>query len=373
MKTLLYFVAEDWYFCSHRLETAKAVLAEGYRVIVVCNVDKHREVIEKAGIEVLSVSIERSSLGLLSNIKLLQLLIKLFKNIRPDIVHNVAQKPVLIGSVAAKLAGIPLVVNALGGMGYIFISSEPKARILKALITFIYRRLFNLKGMRLILQNRDDFAFFREQIKVQPERLHLVRGAGVNTDDFTQLPFPDFQKVRVTLVARMLKDKGIREFIEAAKLLIPSYPHAEFCLVGSVDLKNPNSFSTAELHQLCQQSGVVWNGERSDILNVWRDSHISVLPSYREGLPKSLLESAAVGRPIVTTDVPGCREVVEESKNGYLVPLYDTKILTERISSLLDSPELCMKMGQRSREMAENAFSSYKVNEQILALYKFAE
>lgn len=370
MKKLLYFVSEDWYFCSHRLELAKHALDKDYEVYLLCNVDKHQQIVEQAGIKLIPIDINRSGIGLLANLMLLMRVRKVLCQLKPDIVHNVAQKPVLIGTIAARLCSIPRVVNALGGLGFIFMSKTLKARVLKGVLSFLYRFLFNSSKTTLILQNRDDYAFFRDTIKIREEQLSLIRGAGINIDKFSFQPLPECHVLKVTLVARMLKDKGVGEFIGAAKLLHDKYPHVEFQLIGDTDPKNPNSFTSEELDQLTKDSGVKWLGPSSDVFSIWQQSHISVLPSYREGLPKSLLESAAVGRAIVTADVPGCREVVEDGINGFLVPRYSVDILAEKISILLDDKALRQRMGEMSRQMAETHFSSYKVNEKTVELYQ---
>lgn len=369
MKKLLYFVSEDWYFCSHRLELAKEAKDKGFDVTLLCNVNAHQEVVEAAGIKVIPIGIERSEVGIWSNLKLLRQVIKVLKLEKPDVLHNVAQKPVLIGSLAAKICGIPKVVNALGGLGFVFMSKSLIAKLLKWVLSVFYRMLFNLSGMVLILQNRDDYAFFNKDLKVKKEKLCLIRGAGINTDFFSHEPFPSSEVIRFTLVARMLKDKGVGEFLHAAQNLNSQSVKAEFVLVGDVDEKNPNSFTRTELSQLSESCGVRWAGPSSDILSVWRDSHVSVLPSYREGLPKSLLESAAVGRPIITTDVPGCREVVKDNFNGFLVPLCDSGALSKAMLTLLQNEAMRQKMGQASRKRAEEEFSSYKVNEMTINLY----
>lgn len=369
MKKLIYFVSEDWYFCSHRLELAKEAKSKGFDVVLLCNVNQHKAVVESAGIRVIPIDIQRSETGILSNLRLLKQVIRVFRQEKPDVVHHVAQKPVLLGSLAARLCGVPKIVNALGGLGFVFMSSSLKARLLKYVLSFFYKRLFNFDNTTLILQNRDDYAFFNQKIGVHDDNLCLIRGAGINVDTFTHQPFPESETVRLTLVARMLKDKGVGEFLLAAKQLMKKGVKAEFVLVGDVDEKNPNSYTHQALSAQANEAGVKWQGPSNDVFSVWVHSHVSVLPSYREGLPKSLLESAAVGRPIITTDVPGCREVVQEGKNGFLVPLYSVDALADAMQTLIENEALRQEMGEASRALAETAFSSYKVNEMTVNLY----
>lgn len=369
MKKLIYFVSEDWYFCSHRLELGVSANNAGFDVYVMCNVSKHGKIIEQAGLKVIPLDIDRSNTGIYSNVKVFFSICRVFRNLRPDLLHNVAQKPVILGSIAAYLCGVPKVINALGGLGFIFISKDFKAKILKRVVSAIYKILFNSIRCNLIVQNKDDFAFFVENLSIQKHRICLIRGAGINIDSFPFQPLPP-EPIKITLVARMLKDKGVFEFIEAAKLLQADFPSVVFQLVGNTDSKNPNSFSDDELNESCRNSNVRWLGRIDNILSVWKTSHIAVLPSYREGLPKSLLEAASVGRPIVTTDVPGCREVVIDGFNGYLVRPYSSKDLANKLSKLLTNTDLLPEMGLKSRELTVKYFSSVAVNNATLKLYE---
>jgi glycosyltransferase involved in cell wall biosynthesis len=221
----------------------------------------------------------------------------------------------------------------------------------------------------LIVQNKDDFGWFVDGLGLGDARVRLIRGAGI---DLQQYPFsqePARRPLRVVMVARLLRDKGVMEYLRAVDMVRARGLDAEFVLVGDPDTMNPNTLTMEEVERLAQPARVSCWGRRTDIADIWREAHISVLPSYREGLPKSLLESAAVGRAIVTTDVPGCREVVLDGFNGFLVPARDTATLAERIIQLLQDDELRRQFGQRSRIKAEAEFASEAVIADTIALY----
>lgn len=367
MKKLLFFVSEDWYFCSHRLELAVAAKQSGFDVYVMCKVTKHRHIIEAAGIKVLELEINRASFGIVSNIRLLYQVIALVRKIRPDIMHNVAQKPVILGSIAAKICRVERLVNALGGLGFVFSSSTRKAKVIKSILPYIYNIV--LRNAQLIVQNRDDRDYFLHTVNLPSDLVHLVPGAGVDTTRFEYCELPETATTRVVLVARMLKEKGIAEYINAAKKVRGVASDVEFYLVGDIDPLNPHSFGRTELEKMSEDAGVKWEGPSDDIFRVWASAHVSVLPTYREGLPKSLLESASVGRPIVTTNVTGAREVVQDHVNGFLVPAKSSELLSERILQLVNDRALCKKMGKESRRMVEESFSSKVIIPQCLSIY----
>ena len=368
-KHLLFLVSEDWYFVSHRLTLAQQAMSEGYKVSVLCNVNNHGAVIKRAGIEVIPLAFNRSDTGLLANVRLLINLIFILRRLAPDILHNVAQKPVLFGTMAGLLCRTPKIVNAFGGLGTLFSSTTMKARLARYGLSMVYRLLFLSKRTHIIVQNRDDDYWLSHSLHIPRDRVSLIRGAGVDVTHF--VPEPQVApSVVVTLVARMLRNKGIVEFCGAARILESRGLQARFLLVGDPDPLNPTSLSAAELRVLTENSSLEWLGRIDDIRGVWLMSDISVLPSYREGLPLSLLESAAMGKPIITTDVPGCREVVENGINGFLVPPKDPLALADAIEKLVLNPELREQFGRASRERAVKEFSSERVIADTLALYE---
>jgi glycosyltransferase involved in cell wall biosynthesis len=369
MKKILFFVSEDWYFCSHRLELAKFAIKNGFEVTLITRVTNDVVKIRDAGIHVIPVKIERSKLNFFSDLKLLIVLIQIYRKLKPDIVHHVAVKPVLYGSIAALFAKRKNIVNALGGLGFVFSSNNLKAKLLRPIIKNAFRLLLGKKGSRLIVQNKDDYSLFLNKFGIDECKIFLIKGAGVDNRFYKVLPEPS-GKIVVTLLARMLIDKGVVEFVEAAKICKDKGSNIEFHLVGDPDPLNPASLSTDVLNSWNDEGYIIWKGFESDISSVWANSHISVLPSYREGLPKSLLESAACGRAIVTTDVPGCREVVIDGVNGLLVPAKDSQALAEAIEKLALDENMRKIMAVNGRRLIDDELSSDRVHEQTLSLYK---
>jgi glycosyltransferase involved in cell wall biosynthesis len=367
-KKILYFISEDWFFCSHFIERAVAARHAGYEVVVVTREKNHGDYIRKAGIKLIPVDFERRSINPLRDLSMLQSIYNIYAQERPDIVHHIAAKPIFYGTLIARMLGIASVVNAPVGMGYAFSSSDTKARLLRPLIKLAYRLLLNPKGSRVIFENAHDLNYFVQAGAARQADTLLIRGAGINLVEFEPHPEPVGVPV-VMLIARMLRDKGIMEFLGAAELLHASGVEARFVLVGSPDPGNPASISAQTLQSWNGRSGVEWWGWRDDMADVLRQAHIVCLPSYREGLPKSLLEAAASGLPIVTTDAIGCRDVVEDGMNGYLVPVKESAPLAAALHQLIINPSLRRAMGQKGRLRAEAEFSSERVIAETLAVY----
>lgn len=366
---ILYFITEDWYFCSHRLPLALAARDAGYDVAVVTNVNEHADVIRRAGIRLIPFDLSRKGMNPASELAVLARLVALYRKEKPDIVHQVAMKPVLYGSLAARLSGVSRVVNALAGLGYIFTSDQPKARFLRPVIGSAFRGLLNSRRSRLILQNQDDRAKFIRKRFISEKRIRLIRGSGVDTAVFVPTPEPPGVPV-VILPSRMLWDKGVREFVDAAGQLKKRGISARFVLVGDADPHNPSAIPTEQLTAWHAEGAVEWWGRREDMPAVFEQSHIVCLPSYREGLPKVLLEAASCGRPIVTTDTPGCRDVVRQGENGLLVPVRGTAELADALQLLIEQPALRKKMGCKGREIVVSEFALEKVVAKTMNIYR---
>ena len=367
---LLFVVSEDWYFHSHRLALAQAALAAGFDVALAAGIGEHGDIIARAGIRVHPLIMQRRSMQPLRELATVLQLRRVIQEERPDIVHNVAIKPVLYGSIAARLAGRPKVVNAIAGMGYLFTSSTLRARILKPLVAFALRTLLNDSSSRVIVQNPEDLRFLTKSGMVQEDRVTLIRGSGVDTSAFAFAAEPSGTPI-VMLASRMLRDKGIPQFAQAAQILIRDGVSARFVLVGAPDPHNPASIHEDELRSLAARCGVEWWGPRTDMPAVLAASSIVCLPTtYGEGLPKVLLEAASCGRAIVATDVPGCREIVRHEANGLLVNPSDAGALAGAIRRLLAEPQLRKSMGAEGRALIEQHFSMEKVTAQTLALYR---
>lgn len=368
-KKILYFITEDWVFCTHRLPLAIAAKKAGYDVGVVTNVNQHADRIREAGIRLIQYNLDRGSMNPFKAVGLILQLAKIYRNEKPDLVHHVAIKPILYGSVAARMARVPHVVNAITGMGYIFTSTQLKARLLRPIINLSFKALLNGRRSKLIMQNQDDRSTLIKTGIVDEERTVLIRGAGVNTDEFSCTPEPTEEPPLIVLPARMLKDKGVVEFVTAAGMLKERGVEARFALVGDADCHNHAAVSEEVLKGWVDSGVVEWWGRKENLPGVLASCHIVCLPSYREGLPKALLEAASVGRPIVTTDTVGCREVVRDGENGFLVPLYSTVELADALQKLIEDSKLRAQMGHKGREMIRNNFTIENVTAETLALY----
>lgn len=371
-KKLVFLITELGYFCSHRLHLALAAKSAGYDVTVVTNCDQRPKLSQFEDqlkqITLYHLPFHRSRLNPLAELKTLWQLWVAYRTIRPAIVHQVALKPVLYGTFCARLLGIPRIINALGGLGYLFTYRSMKSTVIKPLMAIAFRLLLKNHRCTLILQNSDDVDLMSQLIG--QANIKLVRGSGVDLIEFYPKEEPPSPPVKVLMVSRLLWSKGIGEIVEAASLLKNQNIPIEIQVAGEPDPKNPASVSTQILSAWKHESLVTWLGPRNDIASLYQQAHIAVLPSYREGLPKSLLEAAACGKPIITTDVPGCREVVVTGENGLLVPVRDGAALAKAIKTLAEYPELRVRMGLLSRRKAEQEFDEKKIMEETLAVYK---
>jgi glycosyltransferase involved in cell wall biosynthesis len=365
---LLYLVAEDWYFCSHRLPLAVAARERGFDVTVATRVQRHGEQIRAAGLDLVPLRLERHSHNPVRELGALVEIIGIYRHLRPDVVHHVAIKPVLYGSIAARLTHTSAVVNAIAGLGYVASSNDLRARLLRPAIQMAYRLLLNRRGSRLIVQNPDDVDALTKSHIVDRDRVTLIRGSGVDTRYFS--PTPESEGPCLTVLpARLVRDKGVVEFVEAARLLRAQGVDARFALVGEPDPGHPAEIAQSELERWQAEGVVEYWGWCEDMRAVYLQAHVVCLPSYREGLPKALIEAAACGRPVVTCDVPGCREVVRDGDNGLLVPPRTVEPLAQALRRLIDDAGLRARMGARSRERALAEFSIERVVADTLALY----
>jgi glycosyltransferase involved in cell wall biosynthesis len=367
---LLFFVTEDWYFYSHRLPLAIAAKNAGYDVVVVTRVNQHGELIRAHGLKLINISISRRSRNPFKELLVVFRLFSIYRTEKPDIVHHVALKPVLYGSVAARLAGVSSVINALAGLGFLFVSKQKKAFFLRPIVEWAFRVLLNRGNVRVILQNPDDMSLLINRAILMPEQAVLIRGSGVDIEHFN-VSEESNEIPSVVLASRMLWDKGVGIFVEAAKELKQQGVEARFCLVGEGDPDNPNSIPDSQIETWQSEKVIEWWGRRNDMPSVFAKSHIVCLPSaYGEGVPKVLIEAAACGKPIVTTDAPGCREIVRHQVNGLLVSINNKKELAAALLILINDKKLRINMGQRGREIVEKEFAIDIVVSQTLDLYK---
>lgn len=369
MARILFFVTEDWYFCSHRLPLAIAAKKAGHEVVVLTRVVNHGEEIRSHGLLLEPLNFSRRDGNPIKELILLMRLAGIYRRLSPDLAHHVALKPVIYGACAAWLSGLSKTVSAIAGLGYVFSSNQPRARMLRPWIRLACRILLNHDGSRVIVQNPDDRHVLISQGIVKEDRIELIRGAGVDVTEFSPQREPSGVPL-VVLPARLLWEKGVAEFVAAAKILRDGGHGVRFALVGEPDTDNPRAVPRRQIEEWQKDGVIEWWGRRSDMPDVYAQCSVVCLPtSYGEGIPKALLEAAACGRPIVATDAPGCREVVRDGENGFLVPLRDAEAVAKAIGRLLRDPDLRRRMGEKGRELAVREFSVEQVVNQTLVLY----
>ena len=354
---ILFVIVEDRYFISHRLHLAQYAIKKGYQVGLLCKISKHKEFLENEGVQVFDWSLVRGSLNLFLEIKALYQVFITLLEFKPDVLHAVALKPVIYSSFISKLVFLKSRVFALGGLGFIFSSDKFLAKLLRPLIVLVLKFTFSGNKSRLIIQNIDDKKTLIDLKVIRDEKIDLIKGAGVDMKVFSV--FKEISGTpEVILPARLLWDKGIGEFVLAADILKKRGVNAKFTLIGENDPHNPECIPYSQIEEWKKEGVVEVAGFQDDMAKCMKNCSVVCLPSYREGLPKSLLEAASCGRPIVTTDVPGCREIVQDGVNGYLVPSKDPYLLAEALSRLLADKKLREIMGLKGREFVERGFSA---------------
>ena len=367
-KKLLYIVNVDWFFVSHRLPIATEALRQGYDVHIASNFTIHFDYLESLGFTLHRVNFDRSGAGIIHEYKTFISICMLLKKIKPDLVHAVTIKPVLYGGIAARISGVRNMVFAVSGLGLVFVAKGLSAKIRRWFISRLYRFAFGVKNCKVIFQNPVDKMVVQKIVGLADNRCVMIKGSGVDLRKYTVQQEPE--SVSVVMAARLLVEKGVYQFIDASRLLKQRGVEARFKLVGEPDPGNPNTVRSEEL-KLWETEGVVeLLGFREDINNVFAMSNIVVLPSfYGEGLPKVLIEAAACGRAIVTTDNPGCLEAVEVDKSGFIVPIKDSEALANAIERLVNDDELRRSFGDAGRRLAEREFDVNSVVNKHLDIY----
>jgi glycosyltransferase involved in cell wall biosynthesis len=295
---------------------------------------------------------------------------RLYRTHRPDLVHHFTIKPVIYGTFAARFAGVPRIVNSITGLGYVFTSNSFKARVLGILVKNLYRFCFASARVRVIFQNADDRAYFIREKILKEENCFLVEGSGVDTQKYVPSEVTNPVPV-VFLASRLLIEKGILEFMEALQLLRAKGCQFQAMIAGDIDSGNPGSVSAEQVKAWKELGLAKFLGHQTDMVSLLKRIDIACLPSYREGLPMSLLEAMAAGKPVVTTDAPGCRSTVRDGKNGFLVPVKNASALADALETLIQDPKLRAQMGAQSRELALSLFSSERITTEIANIYKF--
>ena len=372
-KKLLFNITEDWFFCSHFLDRALAAKKAGYSIFVLSKMSNKKDIFDNYGMNFISAPFKRKSTNPFYEFYILIRIILIYKRVRPDIVHHVAAKPIIYGSIAAIICRIKSVINAPVGMGYAFTSDDIKAKVLRPLIKILFKFFIDShnginKRNKIIFENKEDLKYFIKLGAVDPKNACIIQGAGVKIKQ-NYKPRESKEIPTIALVARMLKDKGINEFVEAARIVNREKIFGNFLLVGDIDPGNPSSLKRQTLAKWNEDKVIKWVGWIENVGEILKKTDILCLPSYREGLPKALIEGAAYGLPIVTTNTIGCKDVVEDGVNGFLVPIKNVEQLSKRIFELIQNKDLRNKMGMESFKIASNKFSSKIINTQTLNVY----
>ena len=367
---LLYLVTEDWYFCSHRLPMARAARDAGFRVAVATRCADHSNRIRDEGFELHPLRWQRRSVDPISAARDIAEIAALYAELAPDVVHHVALKPVVYGGIAAGLARVPRVVNALTGLGFAFGSRGRAAAAIGRLARPTLRRLLRRRGSVVVVQNRSDALRLGREGLADPAAIRLVRGSGVDLRRFVPLPDPR-APFTIGFVGRMLADKGVPTLAAAHRRLRARGLPIALELAGAPDRENPTALAPDELRALAESPGVRWHRHVDDVREIWARCHVAVLPSRHEGLPLALLEAAACGRALVASDVSGCRELAVEGDNALLVPPDDPVALADAIERLFRDPPLRLRLAARSRaRVLESGMGEEAIGAEMVAIYR---
>ena len=368
IKKLFMVVNVDWFFLSHRKDIALAAQNKGWDVTIVTADTGKLKDIQALGLKTINLPMSRSGMNIKEEMETLYFLYKLYKQEKPDVVHHVGMKAILWGTLAAKFAKVNGVVNAISGLGGFF--AEDNKGLLARIMPKVLKFSHNKKNLLCIFQNNEDKGLYVKNGIIKEEQARFIKGSGVHLDEFCYTPEPTEGKIRVILTARMIVEKGVFILTEAAEKLRPKYEDkAEFLLVGGID-DHPGAITKEQLDKVCDGMYIQWLGYRTDVKELLQSSHIVAFPSYyMEGLPKSLIEADAIGRPVITCNSVGCKEAVIDGYNGYLIPTKDVDSLVEKLDILLSDAALRQEMGRNSRKYAEENFSIDVVIERHLKIY----
>ncbi len=366
---LFIVVNVDWFFLSHRLPVALAAQKAGWDVTIVTADTGKLKDIEAIGLKTINLPMSRSGMNIFQELGTLNFLRKLYKREKPDVVHHVGMKTILWGTLAAKFVHVNGVVNAISGLGGFF--AEDNKGLMARVMPKVLKASHNRKNLLCIFQNNEDKGLYVKNGIIKEEQARYIKGSGVDLKEFCYTPEPSEGKIRVILTARMIVEKGVFILTEAAEKLRFKYENkVEFLLVGGID-DHPGAITKEQLDAACDDSYIQWLGYRTDVKELLQSSHIVAFPSYyMEGLPKSLIEANAIGRPIITCNSVGCKETVIDGYNGYLIPTKNVDALVEKLDLLLSDATLRQDMGKNARKYAEENFSIDVVIEQHLNIYK---
>lgn len=366
---LLFVVNNPAFFLSHRLPLALAAQRAGYDVHVATMAGDSVSQIEAHGLTHHVIPMTRSGKQPLQELRTVWALYRLFRRLRPEVVHLVTIKPVLYGGIAARLARVPGMVSAISGLGFVFVAKGAKAAMVRHVVSVLYRLALGHRNSRIVFQNGNDRDVLRALGAVRDGQVVMIRGSGVDLADYVEVAEPP-PPVVALMVARLLRDKGVVEFVDAARILRAQGANVRMLLAGGIDPGNPASVTQADVNAWQHQGLIEALGERRDVADLYAAAHIAVLPSYREGLPRALIEAAACGRAVITTDVPGCRDAIEPDETGLLVPSHDAQALAAAIQRLATDHALREQMGRAGRALAEREFDIEDVCRKHLDIYQ---
>lgn len=368
MKKILYVVNSPSFFVSHRLDLAVAAREFGFDVHVATPLGNGLDAIEKSGIPHHVIGFSRSGRSLLSEVKVIISLLRLFMSLKPSVLHLVTIKPTIYGGFLSRFLKIKTVVS-ISGLGTVFIAKGLTSKIQRFFIMMLYRSAINHKYCEIIFQNRDDLRLFKKNLGLNDNRIYVVKGSGILLDRYPYVSEPSDDRLVVVMASRLIEDKGVSDFVEAAKYLERNGVLVEMRLIGELDPDNLTSIDKSKFENWLREKKVVLLGFREDIAIQYAQAHIVCLPSYREGLPRSLIEAAACGRAIITTDAPGCRDAIKPGISGLLVPVRDPEAIAQAIKFLADNPSVRKRMGLAGRQLAEHEFRFEKISRQHLKIY----
>lgn len=346
-----------------RMEMMTEFMKRGHEVVAIGNEDATlwKDRFDEYGVRYISADIKRNGTNPLGDLKTLSLLKKLLKQEKPDKIFTFQAKTVIYGGLAAHSCGVKEIYTLIAGVGSVFLNDGLKTKVIRTLLKTEYRMSMK-HSEKVFFQNGDDVEVFVGNKIVHREKIVMLHGSGVNVEKFTPTPLPE--KTAFLCISRLIRDKGVGEYLEAARLVKAKFPQARFLLVGPYD-SNPSAISEAELKPYIYDGIIEYFGEQTDVRPYLNECSVFVLPSYREGTPKTVLEAMASGRAVITTDAPGCKETVTDGENGFLVPVKDVKALAEKMVYFIEHPEVIPAMGAMGRKNAEEVFDVRLVNKTI--------
>lgn len=352
-----------------RGDLIKKIISCGYEVIVTGPNQDNVEKIEELGARFVEIPMNKNGVNPLHDVKYLLALKKLFKVEKPDVTLGYTSKPVIYGSIAAKMAKVPHVAAMVTGAGYAFTAKTLKAKVIKFIMSVLYKTAFSVADVA-IFQNSDDKDQFVKEKLVKDKKCALVNGSGVNTEKFTVAPLPE--QITFFMLSRVMYSKGIREYLSAAEIVKSNHPEVRFMLLGACE--GIQDSITPDVLQDYVDRGIIEHfGETDTVADYYKQCSVYVLPSYREGTPRTVLEAMAMGRPVITTDAPGCRETVIDGKTGFLVPVKDSEAVAQKMLEFINNPELIGQMGKESLKYCKDKFDVHKVNKDMCKYLKIEE